>query len=63
MAMIEYLSRVTLTRDHPPARAGMPGVVVDGPRDGWADVEVFDGPGETLDVIMIPIADLALRSD
>lgn len=57
---LKELDDVVLTRDVPPARRGMPGVVMQSPRGGSVIVEVFGAPEVTLGVLVIPVDAVAL---
>lgn len=58
---LKELDDVVLTRDVPPARRGMPGVVMQSPRGGGSViVEVFGAPEMTLGVLVIPVDAVAL---
>lgn len=57
---LKELDDVVLTRDVPPARRGMPGVVMQSPRGGSVIVEVFGAPEMTLGVLVIPVDAVAL---
>jgi hypothetical protein len=61
MPELRELDTVTLTRDVPPARAGMVGTVMMPPSATHVLLEVFEGHGVTLDVMTVPLDAVELR--